>query len=288
LSAGPPLAVIAWPFEHGTPDVGMGAGAALLTGDAPLHEALNDAGWAPTVQRILAADPSAGEVTRIFDLLRAQEAAVRAARARGAFPLVLAGGCISATGTVAGCGAQGAVWLDAHADFDTPQDNVSGSMDVMALSILCGSAWPAQHATIDHAVAIPEERVALLGVRDLAPYQRDRVAISALNTVPGAFDTRAATTAITALPQRLYLHVDLDVLDTSVGHANRYAAPGGPSLETVLAAIDTTFDHATVLAAALTAYEPPADGDGKILAAARTIAQRIDERALDQRSALSA
>jgi arginase len=284
LSDAPPLAVIAWPFEHGTPDVGMGAGAALLAGDAPLHEALTDAGWAPTVQRILAADPAAGEVTRIFDLLRAQEAAVRAARERGAFPLVLAGGCISAAGTVAGCDAEGAVWLDAHADLDTPQDNVSGSMDVMALSILCATAWPAQHATIPNAVAIPEERVALLGVRDLAPYQRDRLAASALRTMPGAFDRWAATAAISALPQRLYLHVDLDVLDSSsVGHANRYASPGGPSLEAVLAAIDATFDHATVLAAALTAYEPPADRDGRILAAARAIARRIAERALGQR-----
>jgi arginase len=283
LSDGPPLAVIAWPFEHGSPDIGMGAGAALLAGDAALHEALSAAGWAPTVQQILAADPSVGEVTRIFDLLRAQEAAVRAARGRGAFPLVLAGGCISATGTVAGCGADGAVWLDAHADFDTPTDNVSGSMDVMALSILCGSAWPAQHATIDNAIAIPEARVALLGVRDLATYQRDHLAASALLTAPGAFDAWAATTAITALPQRLYLHVDLDVLDTSVGHANRYASPGGPSLEAVLAAIDATFDHATVLAAALTAYEPSADTDGQILAAARTIATHIAARARDQR-----
>jgi arginase len=283
LSDGPSLAVIAWPFEHGSPDIGMGAGAALLAGDAALHEALSAAGWAPTVQQVLAADPGVGEVTRIFDLLRAQEAAVRAARGRGAFPLVLAGGCISATGTVAGCGADGAVWLDAHADYDTPTDNVSGSMDVMALSILCGSAWPAQHATIPNAVALPEDRVALLGVRDLADYQRDRLAASALRTAPGAFDAWSATAAITALPQRLYLHVDLDVLDTSVGHANRYASPGGPSLPTVLAAIDATFDHATVLAAALTAYEPTVDRDGSILAAARTIARRIAERALAQR-----
>jgi arginase len=283
LSDGPPLAVIAWPFEHGTPDVGMGAGATLLAGDAELHGGLKDAGWAPTVQRILAADPGSGEVARIFELLRAQEAAVRAARARGAFPLVLAGGCISATGTVAGCGADGAVWLDAHADLDTPEDNVSGSMDVMALSILCGSAWPAQHATIPNATVIGEDRVALLGVRDLAPYQRDRLAASALHTAPGAFETWSAASAITALPQRLYLHVDLDVLDVSVGHANRYAAPGGPSLDAVLAAIDATFDHAIVLAAALTAYEPPGDGDGKILTAARTIACRIAERALRQR-----
>jgi arginase len=283
LSDGPPLAVIAWPFEHGSPDVGMGAGAAALAGDQALHDGLRAAGWAPTVQRILAADPAVGEVTRIFELLRAQEAAVRAAIERGAFPLVLAGGCISATGTVAGCGARGAVWLDAHADFDTPADNVSGSMDVMALSLLCGAGWPAQHATIPNAVALHEQDVALLGVRDLAPYQDEALVASAIRGVRGAFDWPATVDAIAALPDRLYLHVDLDVLDTTVGHANRFACAGGPALDAVLAAIDATFDHATVAAAALTAYEPPVDKDDKILEAARTIAAHIAARARAQR-----
>jgi arginase len=122
--------VICWPFDRGTPDVGMGAGAAVLAGDAELHARLEDAGWAPTVQRVLAADPDTGEVARIFDLLRQLALDVRAARARGAFPLVLAGGCISATGTVAGAAGGdgvdvGTVWLDAHADLDTPDDNRS-------------------------------------------------------------------------------------------------------------------------------------------------------------------
>jgi arginase len=266
----------------------MGAGAAVLAADGALHRALEDAGWAPTVQRVTAADPTIGEVARIFDLLRQLAADVRGACARGAFPLVLAGGCISASGTVAGAAAAGAddvgvVWLDAHADFDTPDDNLSGSMDVMALSLLTGGAWPAARATIEGAVAVPEEHVALLGVRDLEDYQRAALASSGVRVVPGAFDRGAATAAIDRLPERRYLHVDLDVLDASVGSANRYAAPGGPSLDAVLAAIDATFASGHVVAAALTAYEPPSDRDGAILAAARTIAERIAQLALAQR-----
>jgi arginase len=281
--------VICWPFDRGTPDVGMGAGAAVLAADDELHAALEEAGWAPTVQRVTAADPEAGEVTRIFDLLRQLAVDVRAARARGAFPLVLAGGCISAAATVAGAaggdaaaGDVGTVWLDAHADLDTPDDNLSGSMDVMALSLLTGGVWGAAHATIRDTVVVAEEHVALLGVRDLAPYQRDRVQHSSAHVVGGAFDTPAADLAIRSLPPRLYLHVDLDVLDTSVGHANRHAASGGPTLDAVLAAIDSTVAAGHVLAAALTAYEPPSDRDGSILAAARTIASHIALRARDQ------
>ncbi|MCW3002720.1 MAG: hypothetical protein JWQ20_2018 [Conexibacter sp.] len=264
----------------------MGAGAELLATDAELHAGLAEAGWAPTVQRTFPADADSGEVARIFDLLRGLATDVRAARSRGAFPLVLAGGCISAAGTVAGAADGhdvGAVWLDAHADLDTPQDNLSGSMDVMALSILTGTAWESARASIPELGPVPEERVVLLGVRDLAPYQRDRLKRSPARVVPGAFDAAASGWAITELPHHRYLHVDLDVLDSSVGRANRHAAPGGPTLDAVLAAIDETFATGHVIAAALTAYEPPSDRDGSILAAARTIAAHIARRALAQR-----
>jgi arginase len=274
--------VICWPFDHGTPDVGMGAGAAMLAADAELHAGLAAAGWAPTVQRITAADPETGEAARIFDLLGSLSGAVRAARTRGAFPLVLAGGCISATGTVAGAADGrdvGAVWLDAHADLDTPDDNASGSMDVMALSILCGNAWPVLRARVQDITTVPEREVALLGVRDLADHQRARVERSSAQVVPGAFSPAAAAAAIATLPEHVYLHIDLDVLDTSVGHANRHASSGGPSLKAVLSTIDTTFDSAHVIAAAVTAYEPPSDRDGSILAAARTITARIAHHA---------
>jgi arginase len=274
----PPLALIAWPFDQGLPDIGMGAGAALLGGDKELHDELAAAGWSPTLERVPAADPRAGEVARIFDLLRAHAGAVRAAVGRGAFPLVLSGGCISAAATVAGAAGGrpvGVVWLDAHADLDTPADNVSGSMDVQALAIVTGSAWQASAATIPGFRAVAEDDVWLVGARDLADHQRQRLASSAVH--------RRDAGALGPLASHVYLHVDLDVLDTSVGRANRHAAPGGLSLEEVLATVDATFDAATVVAAALSAYEPPSDRDGAIRAAALRIARRIATRAFEQR-----
>jgi arginase len=252
----------------------MGAGASLLAADLGLHDALADVGWAPTLERVAAADRSLGEVARTFDLLRAHAVAVRGAVARGAFPLVLAGGCISAAATVAGCGARGVVWLDAHADLDTPADNLSGNLDVMALSILTGGAWQAAAATIPGFRPVREDAIALLHARDLADYQRDALAASDVHTDPAA---------LPLLPRDLYLHVDLDALDTSVGHANRHAAPRGPSLEELLATIDAAFACGTVRAAALTAYEPEYDRGHRIGGAAREIATHIARRALTQR-----
>ena len=89
--------------------------------------------------------------------------------------------------------------------------------------------------------------------------------------------------AISALPVPLYLHVDLDVLDTAVGRANAHAAPGGPGLDAVLDTIDATFDHGRVAAAALASYDPAADRDRAMLRAARRIAGHIARRAREQR-----
>jgi arginase len=148
-------------------------------------------------------------------------------------------------------------------------------MDVQAVAILTGGAWQAQAATIPRFAPVPEGKVLAYGVRDLAEYQRLRLEAS---------DVRAfGDDTLATLPRRVYLHVDLDVLDTSVGRANRYACGGGPSLDEVLGVVDATFDHATVIAAALTAYEPTADRDGGVRAAAHAIARRVAQRALEQR-----
>src|SRR5204862_7824269 len=104
---------------------------------------VDDLGGAADV--VPAVDPSEPEVRRTIELDRGLAERVRAAVSAGAFPLVLAGNCNSCLGTVGGLGVAGlgVVWFDAHADFDTPEDNVSGLFDVMAPPTLTGSAWQA-------------------------------------------------------------------------------------------------------------------------------------------------
>ena len=82
--------------------------------------------------------------------------------------------------------------------------------------------------------------------------------------------------------ERIYLHIDLDVLDVSVGTANEYAAAGGPDLDTVLETITDAFSRFEVPVAALTAYNPRVDNTGAIASAARVIAQRIARLAARQ------
>ncbi len=277
------LRLIAWPYHAGLREVGVGRGAARLARDDGLHAALAAGGCDVTGETIPPVDETLPEVARIFELDRRLARRVAAARAAGELPLVLGGNCCSCLGTVAGAGPDGlgVVWLDAHADFDTTDDNLSGFTDVMGLAILTGSGWRALRETIPGFAPVPEDRVVLAAVRDLEPYQRARLEASAVRTVPGPLDRAALVEALDRLHEsvtRVYLHVDLDALDAGAGRANPYAAPGGASVDTLLAAVDAVFDRFDVAAAALTAYDPRVDGDGAVAAAARRIAGRIAQR----------
>ncbi len=272
------LRLIAWPYHAGLRDVSMGRGPTVLTQDAEL---LADLG-SPAVDVVPPVDESQPEVARIFELDRRLAQSVRDARAAGDFPFVVAGNCASSLGTVAGSGAEAVVWLDAHADFDTPEDNLSGFTDVMALAILTGSGWRALRETIPGFATVPERNVVLAAARDLEPYQRERVERSELRTVPGAVDPVALGRELDELSGEVrtaYLHVDLDALDRAEARVNEYSAPGGPSLTALLDAVDAVFDRFEVVAAALTAWDPEVDDDGSARAAARQVALRIAARA---------
>jgi arginase len=291
----PSVAVVGWPYHLGRSDVEMGSGPTALLADAQFQACVEEHAGDVVIDHVPAVDEALPEIARIFELDRRLAAAVAGAIGAGRFPLILAGNCISCLGTVAGVGVGvgdggdgrrlGAVWLDAHADFDTPDDNLSGFSDVMALSILTGGSWRALRETIPGFRPIREEDVVMLGVRDLEPYQRQRLRRSPITVVGGRVDEHARDEALAALGCRVdgvYLHVDLDVLDTSVGTANRYAAPGGPRLGAVTDAIARVFATSPVRAASLTAYDPDHDPDLRILDAACRVAAAVIDGARTQ------
>jgi arginase len=269
------LRLISWPFDLGDEGVGVGAGPRALMGD--------EEGW-DVVPGVDERQPMIG---RVFELNRRLATRVRAAVEDGAFPVVLAGNCNSCLGTVSGLrpGHIGVVWFDAHADFDTTDDNLSGYFDVMALTTLTGSAWRALRETIPGFAPVDERDVVLAAVRDLEPYQRDFLARSAVRTVPGAMDgLEEALDDLRGRVERVYLHLDLDALDAGAARANQYAAPGGPSLDALLGAVDAVFERFTVAAAALTAYDPACDSDGRARDAARALLARVSQLAQASRS----
>jgi arginase len=128
----------------------------------------------------------------------------------------------------------------------------------------------------------PEHRVHLLGVRDLDPLEQQALAASAVTVTPPA-DVRPAVSAaardLAGEVDGVYLHLDLDVLDPSVGRVNQYVAPEGLSLAQLERAVAAIGEALPVTAATLSAYDPSFDEDGRICAAALRLAGTILESA---------
>jgi arginase len=185
----------------------------------------------------VAAELPGGDVwERLGALYSLAGRAVAAAAGSGARPVVvISGDCTTALGTVAGLQRAGAdpgiVWFDAHGDVQTLETTTSGYLGGLPLRLLTGYR-PELIAARLGLRPVPEQRVVLVGARDLDPPEVTYLAAAPVR--------RAEVTGLRAadLPDGpLYVHLDLDVADPAAVPGLRYPAPGGPGPEQVADAL---------------------------------------------------
>jgi arginase len=272
--------LIAVPYDSGARGWRMGAGPDRLL-DWGLVDALRAAGHAVSAEHVeLPAGAPAAEIAATFALAAQLSDRVRAARAAGALPIVLAGNCASCIGTLSGLDdpAPAVIWLDAHADLNTPETTRSGFLDGMALSIATGRCWQSMAAAVPGFRTIPNDNVCLIGTRDLDEAESEYLAHSdtpVLSVVDYPERLLHALESLRTRTTTVYLHIDLDVLDPSEGRANSFAADGGLLLRDVLEVIETIRARFPIAAVALTAYDPTCDPDGRICTAAKQIIDAV-------------
>lgn len=86
------------------------------------------------------------------------------------FPIVLGGDHSIAMGSVTGTsrgGRIGVIWVDAHADFNTPETSPSGNIHGMPLAHLCGLGDPRLVNLGSPGAKVRPEDVVLIGIRSL-------------------------------------------------------------------------------------------------------------------------
>lgn len=236
--------------------------------------------------RVVEADVDPPTETSVaFDLAARISALVRASREANRFPLVLAGNCMSAVGTVAGLGADrtAVVWFDAHGDLNTPETTTSGFLDGMAVAALTGRCWRRMAAGVPDFVPVPDRRVALVGIRDVDEGEEHVLRGSSIPVVTtGEARSGGMRQVVEPVLERVeddvtgaYVHLDLDVLDPGVGRANAFAAPGGLEVAEVVTAVETIARRTGVVGAAMTAYDPTVDAEGSVAEAADRIAAAL-------------
>jgi arginase len=261
------IQILAVPYDSGNRGARMGAGPEALL-DAGLEKALRTSGH--TVRTKIAEITKGSwraEIQTSFELMRMLATEVQAARELNRLPIILAGNCSTAVGTLAGLGTRstGVVWFDAHGDFNTPETTRSGFLDGTAVAIITGRCWTQLALTIPDFAPVRDDRVCLIGTRDVDPLERELLEASLVLVVdPTGVRTKLgyALDKVRKQVNDLYVHLDLDVLDAAVARANSFALSGGLTLEDVEYSLSEIRGRFRTVGITLSAYDPAVDADG--------------------------
>ena len=168
--------------------------------------------------------------------------------ARGYLPVLLGGDHSLSIGSIAAvahhCAMVGkqlfVIWLDAHADFNTPQTTPSGNVHGMPVAVICGDG-PEELIQIGHRVPIASlSRITLVGVRSIDDAEAVRVKekelrIYSMAEIHQRGMSRVMADALAPVlcgDSDFHLHVsfDVDFIDPAVAPGVGTRVPGGPGL----------------------------------------------------------
>jgi arginase len=158
--------------------------------------------------------------------------------ADGALPLVLGGDHSVALGTLGGLasahGPGGVLWIDAHADINTPETSPSGNVHGMALAAALGLAGDAFASDAWPLPAVDAKRVALVGLRQADAGERRLlreagVRVFTMSEVDRIGVERAMREALdhVAGPNFVHVSLDLDALDPEIAPGVGTPVQGG-------------------------------------------------------------
>ena len=215
--------------------------------------------------------------TQVIRYSRLLAERVAAGTAHGRFALVVGGDCSVVLGCLLGAkrtarGPIGLAYVDAHADFATPDESRTGSVASMALGLALGRGDTPLARLGGRVPLVDAAHVALLGRRDSAHawYGHAALAISGILDVPDHElmqrdygDIAAASLARVAATgvEGFWIQVDVDALNPAVMSAVDSPEPGGPLPDELVRLLAPLVLHPRVLGMSLTLYDPALDPD---------------------------
>lgn len=272
----PGFHLIQVPYDAGVRDRRMGLGPEAILAAGTLERLRSCPG--PIDQVVLGHDePFEIELAITFALQRRVAQEVDAALRKEAFPLVLSGACNVTVGAMAAFGQRklGLMWFDSHADMHTPDTTTSGFIDGMALTMLTGRSWRGMTATLPSFDPLPDESLALIGVRDVDEPERQLLDATPITWIgAGPIKRDGAEAALSPVVDNwsqmdgVYVHLDLDVIDPESARINPYQANDGITVEEVADCLRTAASRFPVVGATVSAYDPSCDPERSGAAAA--------------------
>ncbi|MFB6301700.1 MAG: arginase [Haloferacaceae archaeon] len=216
-----------------------------------------------------AARPDAKYLPEIRDVCTRLADRVAAALDGGRMPLVLGGDHSLAIGSLAGTTRDaevGVVWFDAHGDINTPDTTPSGNVHGMSLAAALGLGEFAGGDWTD-APGLHPETVALVGLRDLDPGERERLRDGPVTAFTMSdIDHRGLTTVVeealavaTDGTDGLHVSLDLDWLDPVVAPGVGTPVRGGVTYREAHAAMEAVAETGALRSLELVEVDPVLD-----------------------------
>ena len=194
------------------------------------------------------------------------------------FVLLLGGDCSIVLGALLGASRGnrriGLAYVDAHADFATPDESLTGSAASMCLALAVGRGHTRLARLAGARPLVRERDVALLGRRDghEPAYGHAALGVSSIRDLTGtellargpAWSAAAALDRVAAPGvDGFWIHVDADVIDSTLMPAVDSPEPGGLHPDLLAALLRPLVSHPSALGMQLTIYDPSLDPDGR-------------------------
>lgn len=195
---------------------------------------------------------------------------------KGYFPLVLGAEDSVIMGIVEGFQQGlseqiGLIYLDAHGDFNTPETTPSGLIGGMGVAILAGRGPDQMTDIFGHKPQLREEQIVIFGARDFDPpelktLKESKVHLYAMDKVNKLGPKRAMTEATERLLRfcgKIYVHMDIDVLDPSEMKALHVSVPNCLGLAECKSALRIGKETGKLCGLVVMVFDPLKDSCGK-------------------------
>jgi arginase len=172
------------------------------------------------------------------------------------------------------------VWLDAHADYNTPSTTVSGNMHGMSAAFLCGEPGLDGLLGEDPRSPVDPDRLELFGIRSIDKLERDllrarRISIADMRQIDEfgvAVLIRRVIDKVRARNGVLHVSFDVDFLDPSLAPGVGTTVPGGATYREAHLVMEMLHDSGLVRSADIVELNPFLDERGRT---ARTAVELI-------------
>ncbi|WP_448809438.1 arginase family protein [Agromyces bauzanensis] len=248
-------------------------GATAIQGDLPASATV-------VVEVPVEAGESLGTgVHRYSTLIRVKERTAAALAGVTGTPITIGGDCGAALAAVefaasagrsadaaaaaadpsAGDGDLAVLWLDAHPDLNTPETSPSGAFSGMVLRAIAGEGAEGLAAGPD--ARVPASRLVLGGIRAIDEGEREFIDAHGV-AVLTVEDLSDPTVVVGALEEtgarRVFVHIDLDVLDPSALAGLSYPLPFGVGATELVALLKAVVGRFPLAGASIAGFSPSA------------------------------